>query len=59
MNDLDLAKTAESCWEYAKTVGASHNPNFRKWFENRARQLHRLNDAEVLRVWAAAIRMYS
>lgn len=55
----DLADTARSCWEYAKTVGSVHNPKFKQWFENRARQLHRLDDAQIAQAWAAAIKMYS
>lgn len=35
------------------------NPNFRNWFENRARQLYQLNDQEIGQIWAAAIRMHS
>ena len=55
----ELAKRGRYCWEYAKTGGASHNPNFKKWFENCARRMYRLNDAEVSQLWHVAIRMYS
>tara|TARA_R110000868_G_scaffold411102_1_gene701802 strand:+ start:56 stop:235 length:180 start_codon:yes stop_codon:yes gene_type:complete len=59
MTDNKLADLAKSCWEYAKSVGAVSNPNFEKWFKNRARTLHQLNETEVSQVWRAAITMYS
>lgn len=59
MDEKQIAQLAENCWTYAKSVGAVMNPNFRNWFENRARQLYQLNDQEIGQIWAAAIRMHS
>jgi predicted transposase YbfD/YdcC len=54
-----LAERARNTWEYSKTVGWVGNPKFKQWFENRARQLYRLNDSEIAQLWETALRIYS
>lgn len=59
MDANTLAQRAQNCWEYAKSVGSTLNPNFEQWFKTRARQMYMLDESEVAQVWAAALKMHS